>query len=147
MARPARVLAVSGALVAAGVLVVGGTAYAAVGTPSPDETYVADSRLEHLAGLRCTSGHDAGRVEIHVDSPERGSGIRLTCMTDDTVTAPATTVAPTRPPRPTTRPAEPTRPPAPLPDPTEPVEPDADTGAAPDPLPAADPEGGAPAPS
>lgn len=218
MPRPARVLAVSGALVAAGVLAVGGTAYGTTQAPSPDDTYVAcvdlatgamrlidplaghactvtagpgqerqiswsrtagergpqgpagprgargeagedgDSRLEDLAGLRCTSGDDAGRVEIHVESPERGSGIKLICMTGDTVIAPSsppsTSVAttpprPTKPPRPT-EPAEPTHPPAPLPDPSAeptadwPREPDADPDAAPDldPLPApANPEG------
>jgi cell division septation protein DedD len=169
--RPARVLAVSGALIAAGVLV-GGTAYAASQAQPADETYVACvniatgamrlidpraghacrsevgptqerqiswsrtaggrgpqgpagprgprgeagddgddgqlSQLEDLDGVRCTSGGDTGRVEVSVQSPERGSGIQLICLTDDTVITPpnATPAPPERP----TRPQRPTRP-------------------------------------
>jgi len=162
--RPAHVLAVSGALVAAGVLV-GGTAYAATRAASADETYFACvniatgamrlidplagqacnaavgpgqereiswSRtagergpqgpagprgprgesdedgaggrlvsLEDLEGVRCSSGDASGRVEIHIQPPERGSGIQLICKTDDTV-ATTTPPRPTKPPLPTT---------------------------------------------
>jgi hypothetical protein len=79
--RPARVLAVSGALVAAAV-VVGGTAHAAVSDARPVEE----------------------TVELRVQPPERGSGIQLIRMTDGTVTTtpPRPTQSPrrTRPPRP-----------------------------------------------
>jgi hypothetical protein len=64
--RPARVLAVSGALVAAGV-VVGGTAHAAVSDAQPVEE----------------------AVELRVQPPEHGSGIQLICMADGTVTTAA----------------------------------------------------------
>jgi outer membrane biosynthesis protein TonB len=79
--RPARVLAVSGALVAAGV-VVGGTAHAAVSDAQPVEE----------------------AVELRVQPPEHGSGIQLICMADGTVTT--TPPRPTEPP-PRTRPPRP----------------------------------------
>ena len=74
MPRPARVLAVSGALVAAGV-VVGGTAHAAVSDAQPVEE----------------------AVELRVQPPEHGSGIQLICMADGTVTTtpPRPTTEPT----------------------------------------------------
>jgi hypothetical protein len=71
--RPARVLAVSGALVAAGV-VVGGAAQAAVSDARPvDEA-----------------------AELRVQPPDHGPGIRLICMADGTVTT--TPPRPTQPP-------------------------------------------------
>jgi hypothetical protein len=98
--RPARALAVSGAVVV-GVLV-GGTAYTASGTESPEETSV-----------------DAA---TGVARPDDVAGIR---MADYLVTTtPKATPAPSTPRHPT-RPAETTRPPAPAApaDPPAPVDP------------------------
>jgi hypothetical protein len=79
--RPARVLAVCGALVAAGV-VVGGTVHAALSDARPVEE----------------------TVEFRVQPPEHGPGIQLIRMTDGTVTT--TPPRPTEPP-PRTRPPRP----------------------------------------
>jgi len=137
--RPARVLAVSGALVAAGVLVVGGTAYAVAQPQALDETYVgcvdlatgAMRLIDPLAGHACATTAGPGQerqISWSRTAGERGPAAPRGALGED-VPVPPTTAAPTTPVRPTkparpTEPVEPTWPPAPTPDPI--AEPTAD---------------------
>ncbi|WP_232665329.1 hypothetical protein [Pseudonocardia sp. TRM90224] len=109
-----------------GVLIAG-TAYATQSQSHPEPD--ALTSFDELAGLPCNTGtDDEGVVVIDIAPPEWGSGIRLTCWTEDTVEAPRVPEPPrpepepTRPPRttidgggpdpdpePTTKPTKPTK--------------------------------------
>lgn len=188
MPRPSRVLAMSGGLAAAVVLISSTAAYAASRAQPTDETYVACvnnttgamrmidpltgqtcaddpgpgqerqiswsksdargpegpagprgprgesgddgedgdgggrlGRLEDLEGIPCSSGTDAGRVEITIGAPENGSMIQLICMTEGTVSTTRTPPSPVPTPEPTR-----TTEPRPAPQTTNPPESDWD---------------------